>query len=46
MVKKWRILPRGFTIAASEMTPTLKVRNKKVNDQYDGLWRMMCAERS
>lgn len=36
-VKKWQILPGDFTIAASEMTPTLKVHHKKVNDQYRDL---------
>jgi long-chain acyl-CoA synthetase len=45
-VKKWRILPRDFTIAAGEMTPTLKVRRKAVNDQYRDLVEEMYAERS
>lgn len=43
-VKKWRILPRELTIAAGEMTPTLKVRRQEVNDQYRDLIDEMYAE--
>ena len=45
-IKKWRILPRDLTIAAGEMTPTLKVRRKAVGDQYHELIEEMYAERA
>jgi long-chain acyl-CoA synthetase len=44
-IKKWRILPRDFTVAAGEMTPTLKVRRTTVNEQYGELIEEMYAER-
>ena len=43
-IKKWRILPRDLTIAAGEMTPTLKVRRKAVGEQYHDLIEQMYAE--
>lgn len=33
-VKKWTILPRDFTQEAEEITPTLKVRRKTINEKY------------
>ena len=33
-IKRWRILPRDFTVAAGELTPTLKVRRNVVNQRY------------
>ena len=33
-MRKYRILPHEFTIAAGEMTPTLKVKRNVVNDAY------------
>ena len=45
-IKKWRVLPRDLTIAAGEMTPTLKVRRKAVGEQYHDLIEQMYAERA
>jgi long-chain acyl-CoA synthetase len=45
-IKKWRILPRDLTIAAGEMTPTLKVRRKAVGEQYHDVIEQMYAERA
>ena len=36
-VRKYRILPHELTIAAGEMTPTLKVKRNMVYDAYEGL---------
>jgi long-chain acyl-CoA synthetase len=33
-IKRWRILPRDFTVAAGELTPTLKVKRAVVADRY------------
>ena len=33
-VKKFRILPRSFTIEDGELTPTLKVKRKVVNEHF------------
>jgi long-chain acyl-CoA synthetase len=43
-IKKCRILPRDLTIAAGEMTPTLKVRRAAVNEQYRDVIEEMYAE--
>jgi long-chain acyl-CoA synthetase len=45
-IKKWRILPRDLTVAAGEMTPTLKVRRKVVGEQYHELIEQMYTERA
>jgi long-chain acyl-CoA synthetase len=45
-IKKWRVLPRDLTIAAGEMTPTLKVRRNAVNEQHHELIEEMYAERT
>ena len=45
-IKKWRILPRDLTVAAGEMTPTLKVRRKAVAEQYHDIIEQMYAERA
>jgi long-chain acyl-CoA synthetase len=36
-VRKYRILPHELTIAAGEMTPTLKVKRNIVYETYRGL---------
>jgi long-chain acyl-CoA synthetase len=36
-LRKYRILPHEFTIAAGEMTPTLKVKRNIVYETYRGL---------
>jgi long-chain acyl-CoA synthetase len=33
-IRKWRILPRDFTIAAGEITPTLKVKRAVIEERY------------
>lgn len=40
-VKKWTLLPRDFSQDAEEMTPTMKVRRKKIIEKYaDEIERM------
>jgi long-chain acyl-CoA synthetase len=36
-VKTWRVLPRELTVAAGELTPTLKVRRQAVTDRFHEL---------
>jgi long-chain acyl-CoA synthetase len=36
-IKAWRIIPAELTVAAGELTPTLKVRREVVNEHYSGL---------
>ena len=43
-VRKYRILPHELTIAAGEMTPTLKVKRHVVNDHYRDVIDDMYAE--
>jgi long-chain acyl-CoA synthetase len=43
-VRKYRILPHDFTIAAGEMTPTLKVKRNIVNTTYRDLIDEMYAD--
>ena len=33
-IKKFSILPRDFTIDHGELTPTLKIRRKKINETF------------
>jgi long-chain acyl-CoA synthetase len=43
-VRKFRILPREFTVAAGELTPTLKVKRNVVNAAYSDVIGGMYAE--
>ena len=45
-IRKWRILPGALTIAAGELTPTLKVKRNVVNERFDDLITEMYAEAS
>ncbi len=36
-IKRWKILPRDFTVATGELTPTLKVKRDVVNARYADL---------
>lgn len=33
-IKKFSILPRNFTVEDGELTPTLKVKRRKVNESF------------
>ena len=43
-IRKWRVLPNALTIAAGELTPTLKVRRTELNERYADLIDDMYAE--
>ena len=43
-IRKWRILPRDFTVEAGEMTPTLKVKRAVVSERYRDEIEQMYAE--
>ncbi len=45
-IKTFRILPREFTVASGELTPTLKVRRKAVHENHAALIEDMYAEES
>jgi long-chain acyl-CoA synthetase len=40
-IKKWTILPHDFTQEAEEITPTLKVRRKIINEKYSSAIEQM-----
>src|SRR5262249_53735940 len=42
-VRAFRLLPRDFTIAAGEITPTLKPRRKVIEERYRALIESMYA---
>jgi long-chain acyl-CoA synthetase len=44
-LKKFTILPRDFTIEDGELTPTLKVKRRSVQKQYEGLIDSMYDEK-
>lgn len=43
-IKKFRIIPRDFTIEAGELTPSLKVKKKEVLGKYSRLVEEMYSE--
>jgi len=43
-VKRVRIVPKDFTIAGGELTPTLKIKRKVVTEKYKKLLEEMYAE--
>jgi long-subunit acyl-CoA synthetase (AMP-forming) len=34
-IRKWRILPIGFSVIGGELTPTLKLKRNVVVEKYD-----------
>ena len=43
-IKKFRILPRDFTIDDGELTPTLKIRRKQINENWASEIESMYSE--
>jgi long-chain acyl-CoA synthetase len=42
-IRKWRILPRELSVDGGELTPTLKVRRRVVDERYSNLIEEMYA---
>ena len=45
-VKKFQLLSRPFTQESGEMTPTMKLKRKVINEKYHGLIEQMYEERN
>ena len=43
-IKKFSILPRDFSIDEGELTPTLKIRRKQINDNWSKVINAMYSE--
>ena len=43
-IKKFSILPRDFSIDEGELTPTLKIRRKQINDNWSNIIDGMYSE--
>jgi len=43
-IKKWTVLPRDFTQEAEEITPTMKVKRKTINEKYADVIERMYAK--
>ena len=43
-IKKFSILPRDFSIDEGELTPTLKIRRKQINDNWSKVINEMYSE--
>ncbi len=43
-IRKWRILPRDFSVESGEMTPTMKVKRSVVGERYRDEIEEMYAE--
>ena len=43
-IKKFSILPRDFSIDEGELTPTLKIRRKQINDNWSNIIDSMYSD--
>ncbi|HVE75434.1 MAG TPA: long-chain fatty acid--CoA ligase [Actinomycetota bacterium] len=43
-IKKWTVLPRDFTQEAEEITPTMKVKRKTINEKYGSIIEKLYAK--